>query len=131
MVKDNVADFITKIKNAGQSGKAQVSFPYSKFIHAIAELLAKEGYLASVEKKGKKIKKTLEVGILFLDGHSPKIIDVKRISKLSCRVYEKAKNLRPVRGGYGLAILSTPKGLMTDVVARKERVGGEVLFKIW
>lgn len=131
MVKDNVADFIIKVKNASQSGKTLVSFPYSKLVYSIAELLAKEGYLSSVEKKGKKVKKTLEVGILFLGDHSPKITDVKRISKLSCRVYEKAKNLRPVRGGYGLAVLSTPKGLMTDVTARKEKVGGEVLFKIW
>jgi small subunit ribosomal protein S8 len=131
MVKDNIADFITQVKNAGHVGKTEVLFPYSKIIWNVADILVKEGYLASLEKKGKKMKKFVEVGILFIDGRTPKIAGVKRISKLSCRVYEKAKNLRAIRRGFGRVILSTPKGLMTDATASKEKLGGEVLFRIW
>ena len=68
--------------------------------------------------------------MVYEDG-KPKIEQARRISKLSRRVYEKSANLRPVRRGYGIAIISTPKGILTDAEARKARVGGEVLFKIW
>ena len=131
MVKDSIADFITQLKNAGPVGKEEIVFPYSKLVHATAELLVKEGYLVSVEKKGKKAKKLLEVKLVSADSHMPKISGVRRISKLSRRVYEKAKNLKTLRRGLGVIVLSTPKGLMTDKEAIKEKIGGEVLFKIW
>jgi small subunit ribosomal protein S8 len=131
MVKDNIADFITVIKNSSRIGRESAVFPYSKLVHSIANVLHKEGYLSGVDKKGKKGGKVIEVAIAYVAKNKPKLNDIKRVSRLSRRVYEKAKNLRPVRGGFGRMVLSTPKGLMTDVEARKANVGGEILFKVW
>lgn len=127
---DHIADMITRIKNAGDVGKEVISFPYSKIKYEIANLLQKEGYLKSVSKKGKKITKFIEVGLAYDEGAS-KIHGVERVSKLSKRVYQKKTDIRPVKYGAGLIVLTTPKGVLTGVQARKEGVGGEALFKIW
>jgi len=127
---DKIANLITSLKNAGSVGQDMVTIPFSKFNLAILELLEKEGYIKSVSKKGKKIHKTLEAGILYVNG-LPRIQGVSRVSHFSMRVYERSKDLKSVRSGYGNFILSTTKGIMTDVMAKKEKVGGEVLFKIW
>ena len=74
--------------------------------------------------------RTLEVELVYTDGQ-PKIQNARRVSKLSRRVYEKSTNLKSVRRGYGLSIISTPKGILTDAEARKAHVGGEVLFQVW
>ena len=131
MVKDNLSNFITVLKNAADAGKQSVLFPYSKMIASIAELLQKEGYLISVERKGKKMTKYIEVVLAYNEDKNPKITGVARVSKPSRRVYSRSKNLYPVLNGIGRVVLSTPKGVMTGSAARKERVGGEVLFKIW
>ncbi|HYC34455.1 MAG TPA: 30S ribosomal protein S8, partial [Candidatus Paceibacterota bacterium] len=81
-------------------------------------------------KKGKKVVKTLEVELMYEEG-KPRITDVERVSKFSRRVYQGAKDLKPVRNGYGIMVLTTPKGILSDKTARKEKVGGEALFKIW
>ena len=131
MVKDNISDFLVMLKNAGTAGKPSVSFTHTKLILAISELLQKEGYVGQIERIGKKGKKLLEVGINYNEAGVPKITNIRRVSKLSRRVYEKAKNLRSTRSGLGHFVLSTPKGIMTDKTARKEKVGGEILFRIW
>jgi|SRR3989344_1551524 len=131
MVKDPISNFIVKLLNAGKAGKPTVLMSYSKHVAAIAEVLQKEGFLASVERKGKKPAKHLEVVIAFNEQKQSKINGVDRISKPSRRVYEQSKHLHPVMNGLGRLILSTPRGIMTDRTARKERVGGELLFKIW
>ena len=97
---------------------------------AVAETLVKEGFLKSISKKGKKVVKLLELELAY-DGKTPKIHDVMRISKLSRRIYQKAKSIRSVRQGYGRLILSTPKGILSDREAKKANIGGEALFKIW
>jgi small subunit ribosomal protein S8 len=130
MVNDPIADLINQLKNAGSAGKTSVTVPYSEMRFTISELLNKEGYIKSVSKKGKKIKKYIEMDISY-NQDSPKIKGVKRISKPSRRIYRKATELRPVKQGFGIMLLSTPKGIMTDKEARKEKVGGEVLFEIW
>lgn len=130
MVTDPIADFLIRLKNAGDVGHENVSIPYSKLKMAVASILKKEGYIADVSKKGKKITKSIEVNLASADG-VPKIKGIKRISKPSRRVYLGVKNISPIRHGYGLLILSTPKGLMTGKEARKGCVGGEALFKIW
>ena len=119
-----------QIKNAGEAGKDAVSLPYSKLKEAVAHCLAKEGYIKSVSQKGKKLEKTLEIE-LFRDNDIPRIRGVKRISKLSRRIYTKAKDLKVYNAGFGRIILSTPKGILTEVDAKKENVGGEILFTIW
>jgi len=130
MVKDNVANLIIKIKNAGVAGNTTLETPYSKLSEAILSLLEKEGYIKSFVKKGKKAIKSLEVELAYVDGKS-KVEGVERISKLSKRTYAGASTIRPVRSGYGLLVLSTPKGILSGYEARKQNVGGEVLFKIW
>ncbi|OGG47987.1 30S ribosomal protein S8 [Candidatus Kaiserbacteria bacterium RIFCSPHIGHO2_01_FULL_51_33] len=131
MVTDPIGDFIIQLKNAAAVKKSSVIAPYSKLRHAVAEALRKEGYLESVNKQGKKVKKLLEVGITYNKAGFPRLSGVKRISKPGRRIYESVRDLRPVKSGKGSLILSTPKGILTDRQARKERVGGEALFKIW
>lgn len=129
-MKDSIADFITQIKNAGDAGKTSVVVPFSNMKMAIADLLVKEGFLKSSVKKGKKIAKFIEVELVY-EGNAPFVQGVKRISKFSRRVYQGAKDMKSVRNGYGLLVVSTPKGIMTGRDAKKENVGGEVLFSIW
>jgi small subunit ribosomal protein S8 len=128
---DVIAELIIKLKNANTAKKAEVSFPYSKMREAILETLSKEGFVKAVSKKGKKVSKTLECELVYVENNMPKIQGVQQISKYSRRMYMGAKDIRPVRSGYGSLILTTPKGVLTDKEARKENVGGEPLFKIW
>jgi small subunit ribosomal protein S8 len=127
---DQIANMMNMIKNSGKVGHESIAVPYSKLKLAIAECLLKEGYITSVSKKTKKGTPVLEIGILYVDGR-PKITETERISKLSCRVYKGVKDIKPTRNGFGLMLLSTPKGILTDKQARKEMVGGEALFKLW
>lgn len=131
MVSDPVADFIIRLKNAGMAGKREVLAPYAKVNHAIAEKLRECGYVVSVAKKGKKDKPLLEVELAFAADGAPKIAQVERLSKPGRRVYGKADEFYPVLGGTGTLFVSTPKGVKTGEEARKERVGGELLFKLW
>jgi len=121
---------LTMIKNGSRASKEAVILPYSKVKHAIAICLEKEGYLNSVSKKTTKNFYNLVLGINYIDS-KPKITDLDRISKPSKRVYVKAKDIKSVKNNYGLVVLSTPKGILSGKDARKEQVGGEVLFKIW
>ncbi len=129
-MNDSIGDMIIRIKNAGISRKESVLVPFSKLKFEIATVLEKEGYIASVAKKGKKVAKFIELGLIYDSGES-RVQGVRRVSKLSRRVYRKASELRPVKNGLGISIVSTPKGLLSGKNARKERVGGEVLFEIW
>lgn len=129
-MNDSISDMIIRIKNARDAQKDSLVIPYSKMKYAIANLLQKEGYIKSVAKKGKKITKFIELGLIYENG-SPKISGVQRVSKFSKRVYQGAKDLKPVKHGYGMLVLTTSKGILTYSEAKKENVGGEVLFKIW
>jgi small subunit ribosomal protein S8 len=131
MVNDPVADFIIQLKNAGMAGKEVVAVPYSKHKHAIADKLAESGYLTAVEKKGKKTKKALEVTLKYRDNRTSAITDVRRISKPGRRVYQGVEEIKPVRQGFGMLVLSTPSGVLSDTEARERNVGGEALFSIW
>lgn len=125
---DQIANMINMIKNASSRGHEFVVVPHSKIKFSIAECLVKEGYLKSATKKTQKGFPIIELGLVYdLDGE-PKITGVDRISKSSSRVY---KGVKDIKKGYGLTIISTPKGILTDKQAHKEMVGGEVLFKLW
>ena len=130
MVGDPISDMLNRIKTAGAVGHENVSIPYSNVKFAIAKKLEKQGYVTDVSKKGKKVTKTIEVGLVY-DEDMGKIKGVERVSKPSKRVYFGVKDIKQFRNGYGLFFLSTPKGILTGEDARKEQVGGEVLFKIW
>ena len=130
-MSDPIADMLIRIKNAAMVGKVSVSVPYSKIKSEIAGIMKEKEYLSSVESRGRKNRKFLELEISYDPSGEAKLHDVARISKLSKRVYKKASELRPVKEGFGLSVISTPKGLKTDAEARKEKVGGEVLCEIW
>ena len=131
MVGDTIGDFIVRLKNAGATGKTSVSVPYSAFKMAIAEKLKDAGFVKAIEKKGKKVRKTLDVVLKYDESGAHVISDVKRISKPGRRMYKSVIEIHPIRYGRGALILSTPKGVLTDKEARKEKVGGEALFEIW
>ena len=131
MVVDPIADFINQLKNAGAVKRVSISIPYSKFKYAVAHKLKDVGYIKGVSKRGKKTRKCVEVEISYDESGTPKIHGVKRVSKPSRRVYERADKIKSVKYGAGSLILSTPKGILTDKEAREKNVGGEALFKIW
>jgi small subunit ribosomal protein S8 len=132
-MNDTIADLITRIKNASRSGKAKVLVPCSKLNLAILEVLRKEGYIQSFEeKKSKNVSRFIEVVLQYeVDGSTSRISEAKRISSPSKRIYYKATDIKPVRQGYGLLVLSTPKGILSGRDAHKEKVGGEALFIVW
>jgi len=128
---DTIAEMLIMIKNANKASKQGVSIPYSNLRHSIADCLVKRGYISSASKKiGKKDKPFLEIALSY-DGKNPKVSHIERVSKPSRRVYIKSKEIRPVKNGFGLLVVSTPKGILAGDEARKELVGGEVLFKVW
>lgn len=131
MVNDPVADLVVRLRNAAAIGKQSVSVPFSNFKLAIAETLKSAGYVKAVEKKGKKVKKVLDITLTYNESGKPAISGVKRISKPGRRVYRGARELFAVRYGHGALILSTPKGVLTNTDARKQKVGGEALFEVW
>ncbi|MCK9352299.1 MAG: 30S ribosomal protein S8 [Candidatus Paceibacterota bacterium] len=130
MVTDPIGDMLAQIRNAGAAKKASLSLPFSKLRFAVATALLKEGYIASVTKKGKKVVKLMEIGLIFVDG-KPRVSGTTRLSKPSRRMYYGVDDIKAVRHGYGLLMLSTPDGIMSGSEARKKKVGGEALFKIW
>ena len=132
MVGDTIGDFIVRLTNAGAIKKTSVSIPYSSFKMAVAEKLKDMGYVKDIEKKGKKIKKTLDVVLKYNESTGEHAIQgVKRISKTGRRLYKGSREIVPVRYGHGALILSTPKGILSDKEARTQKVGGEALFEIW
>jgi small subunit ribosomal protein S8 len=128
---DNVGDLIIRVKNAYLARLKSVTLSYSKVNLAIAKLLEAQGYLKDVkEVEGKKSFKMIEATLIY-KGRNPMLTDVKRISKPGLRVYKACADLPRVLNGLGFAIVSTPKGIMSDHEARKARLGGEVMAYIW
>ncbi len=131
MVNDPIGDMIIQLKNAGMVHKREVSLPYSKLKHAIAEKLVTSGYVAGVQKRGKKVKKTLDMTLKYDTRGSHEIQGVKRVSKPGRRLYISVSEIFPVKFGKGKRILSTPAGILTGEEAKEKNVGGEELFIIW
>ena len=127
---DPIADMLNRIRNAQAVLKETVDIPLSNLRYEVAKILEKGGFVARVEKKGKKTKKVIEITLKYNE-KVPAISGLKRISKPGQRIYKRAKELKPVKGGYGIAIISTSKGLMTNKGARKQKLGGEVICEIW
>ncbi len=137
-MSDPVADALIRIKNGYLAQRIEVNLPYSKFIIAVCEVLLKAGYLAehkvipvegkSVSQIQVKLRYEVEAGS---SKKKPAISHVRKISKPGLRVYKGHKGIPHVLNGLGIAIISTPKGVMTDKQARKEGVGGEVVAYIW
>ena len=128
MVSDPIGDFLVRLTNAGAVKKTAVSMPYSQFKHAVADKLKEVGFITSVDKKGKKVTKTLEIVLSYDAAGKPRISGARRISKPGRRMYRAVNEIHSVRYGRGALILSTPQGVMTDKDAKKANVGGEAQF---
>lgn len=128
-MQDPVSDMLTRIRNAQARDKVSVSMPSSKLKVAIAEVLQQEGYVEGFSVEGES-KPQLTVTLKYFDGR-PVIEEIKRVSRPGLRVYRDQSALPSVRGGLGVAIVSTNKGLMTDRAARAAGVGGEVLCTVF
>ncbi len=125
-----IADMLNRIRNAQAVQKETVEVSFSNMNLEIAKILEKNDFVGKAEKKGKKTKKIIEI-ILKYDGKDPAVSGLKIISKPGQRIYVQSKNIKNVRGGYGISIISTPKGLMTNKEARKQKVGGELICEVW
>lgn len=128
---DPIADMLTRIRNANQNRAKVVSMPSSKMKETIATILKEEGYISNfkIEKSG--VQNTITLTLKYGKNKERVITGLKRISKPGLRVYAKAEDIPTVLNGLGIAIISTPKGIMTDKLARKNNVGGEVIAYIW
>lgn len=130
MNNDALSDMLTRIRNAYKVGKTSVLLPHTNYLEEVAKILVAEKYLGQIEIEGMLPKKTLKLTLSYTN-NTPAVFAIKRISKPGVRIYRKSKNLRPVLSGMGLAVLSTPSGIMTDREAKKQNIGGEVLFELW
>ena len=129
MMTDPIADMLTRIRNTQKTGRENVEVPFSKVKKAIADILNREGYIGKVEETaGRPAKLVLE---LKYKGKEPTIRFIKRESKPGHRVYRKAGELPKVLNGFGIAIVSTSRGLMTDKQAREAGLGGEVICSVY
>lgn len=129
MITDPISDMLTRIRNASAAGKAEVMLPFSNIKFAIAKVLSTEGYVGDV-KKVEGTFPSLSIGIKY-EADGPRIRNVKRVSKPGHRVYAKADELPRVLNDFGIAIVSTPNGIMTNREARKRRLGGEVICELF
>ena len=131
MQTDPIADMLTRIRNAVANRDASVDVPASKFKAALARLLVSEGYLKSVEETDKDGKPTLRIGLKYGHKRSPVIHYIQRVSTPGRRAYAKASHVPVVRGGLGIAVVSTSAGLLPDREARRTNLGGEIICEVW
>jgi small subunit ribosomal protein S8 len=130
-VNDPIADMLTRIRNACMARHAQVVIPSSKMKVAIAEILKSEGFIHSFEVQKGQPCDTIIIHLKYTPDRRPVITGLKRVSKPGLRVYSGRAEIPQVRGGMGLSILSTPKGVMAGHQAWQQHVGGEVLCYVW
>lgn len=128
---DPIADMLTIIRNAQAVEKETVKFPYSKIKFNLAKVLEDKGFIQKTEVKGSKQTSIIILTLKYEEDGSPKISVIKRISKPGQRLYTSYRDLKSIKSGYGNAIISTPKGLLTEKEAKKQKVGGEYICEIW
>ena len=128
MTTDPIADMLVRLQNASMVGKSNVAAPRSRIKLAIADILEREGYLTAVDKKTKGT--YFSVSLAYKDSR-PVLSGFKRVSKPSRRMYLGVRDVKPVKRGHGVLVLSTPAGILTGKEALAKRVGGEALFEIW
>lgn len=126
---DSIGDFLTIVRNASKAGKETCSAQWSKIREGIASILKDEGYIASYEIKG-DVKKEMVITLKYVDG-IPAITGISRESKPGCRQYFEYRGIPRVLNGMGISILTTSKGVLKDTDCRAQKVGGEILCKVW
>lgn len=130
-VTDPIADMLTRIRNANTAMHDKVDIPFSKEKEAVIKILKEEGYILNFKVIAENNKSTIRVYIKYGENNEKVIKGIKRISKPGRRVYSSVKDMPKVLGGLGTAVVSTPKGIVTDKVARESNVGGEILCYVW
>jgi small subunit ribosomal protein S8 len=132
MQTDPISDMLTRIRNASSARHARVEVPASKLKVEIARVLKEEGFISTYKvSEEAKAKKVLRVFLKYTNDRRSVITGIRRISKPGSRRYLSVDEIRPVVGGLGINILTTPRGIMTGRLARKERLGGEILCEVW
>ncbi len=130
-VTDPIADMLIQIKNAAQAKLNRVRIPASNVKREIARVLKENGYISDYKLVRGRKQGILIIYLRYINGKKPVITGVKRVSKPGRRIYVKASEIPRVQDGLGIAILSTSQGIMSDIEARKKKIGGEVLAYVW
>jgi len=128
---DPIADMLTRIRNASAARHRELTFPSSRIKREIARILVEEGFIDSYATRQDGVQEMLTVQLKYVEGRTPVMSGLKRISKPGLRVYARKTEIPRVLGGLGMAILSTSQGIMTGTQARKLNLGGEVLCYVW
>lgn len=128
---DPVADFLTRIRNSMRARHQKLDVPASRLKSEIARILKEEGYIANFKPTEEAGQKVIRVYLKYGPNNEAVIRDLRRISRPGCRVYLGRDEIRRVQGGFGISIMTTPRGVMTGRQARREGVGGEVLCEVW
>jgi small subunit ribosomal protein S8 len=128
---DTIADMLTRIRNGLSARKSEVLVPYSNFKNNLAKVMQNEGWIAGVDVREEGKIKTLVLKLKYDEKGAPTISGIKRVSKPGQRIYAGNSQIPRALGGIGTTIISTSKGLMTDKIARTQKVGGEVICQIW
>ena len=129
-LSDPIGDMIARLKNAQVRNHKKVVLPSSKFKTKIADVLKNEGYIIDYKVSSDEKKPTLEILLKYNSG-SPVISSIQRVSKPGRRIFSSAESLPKINNGLGIAIVSTPKGVMSDIDARKKKIGGEIICKVY
>lgn len=128
---DPISDMLTRIRNAIRVNKKTVEVPYSNLKFQLAQIMQAEGYIEGVEQPTDQIKKYFTIELKYINDQKPVITNLKRVSRPGLRVYRGYREIPRILDNIGISVLSTPLGLMTDREARKKKVGGEIICKIW
>ncbi|WP_462268247.1 30S ribosomal protein S8 [Desulfobacter sp.] len=128
---DPIADMLTIIRNGGKAGLSKVDIPGSKIKREMVRVLKEQGYIKDYKFFEDETQGVIRVALKYVSEGEPTIFGIQRVSKPSCRVYAKSKDIKPVLNGLGISIISTSKGLMTDRQAKEAKVGGEILCNVW
>jgi len=131
MMTDPIGDMLARIRNAGGARHAQMSCPSSKLKLAVAKVLSEEVFVGAVSSDGDEKKPTMTIDLRYQDDGRLMIEGMRRVSKPGRRIYVGAGDVKQVRAGLGMAILSTSKGVLCDRDARAQKVGGEVICEVW
>ncbi len=128
---DSIADFLTHVRNAVSAGHKDVEMKSSRLRVAIAKILKEEGFIDNFEEVEAKPQSTIKIGLRYTPAKKPVIRSIQRVSKPGLRIYVRSADIPRVLGGMGIVILSTPKGVVSGETARREKLGGEILCKVW
>src|ERR687895_1599958 len=130
-VTDPIADLLTRIRNASAARHREVTLPSSKVKRELARILAEEGFIESYETHPDGVQEALTLRLRYVEGRTPVVSGLKRISKTGLRVYARKTEIPRVLGGLGMAVLSNSRGIMTGAQAHKAELGGEILCFVW